>query len=206
MKLKVVNLANKEVSELTVSSKVFGAAIREDLMLEYIRWQRAKRRAGTAKTKTRSEISASTKKIYRQKGTGSARHGARSAPIFRGGGVVFGPVVRSFEYKLNKKVKRQALISALSLKIKNKSVVVIDSFALDEIKTSDLQKKLNDISAKKSLIIDVNIANNLALSVRNLYKYNILPACAVNVYDLLKYDNLLISVDAIKEIESKLND
>lgn len=203
--VKLIDMQKEQISEITLPDSLFAAEVREDLMLEAVRWLRARRRSGTACVKNRSDVVASTKKIYRQKGTGNARHGAKSAPIFRGGGVVFGPHPRSYEFKINKKVRRKALLSALSLKALTESVIIFSNFTADKISTSELKRKLEKFDIKSGLIIDTSFDHNFKCSISNLYKYKTLQNAGINVYDLLKYDTLLLSVAALKQLEEKFN-
>lgn len=203
--VKLIDMQKEQVSEITLPASLFSAEIREDLMLEVVRWLRARHRSGTACVKNRSDVAASTKKIYRQKGTGNARHGAKSAPIFRGGGVVFGPHPRSYEFKLNKKVRRKALLSALSLKAVTESVVIFNNFAADKISTSELKRKLEKFDIKGGLVVDTAFEPKFKSSISNLYKYKTLNNAGINVYDLLKYDTLLLSCAALKQLEEKFN-
>lgn len=207
MKLSVYKFGTNNKSEdITISTSVFGDAIDHDAILETIRWQRARWRAGTADVKNRSEIKCSTKKIYRQKGTGSARHGAKSAPIFVGGGVAFGPTPRSHEFKLNKKFRKKALRSALSLVHSNNKLILVDSIALDNFSTKEFKKQLAVHNGElKALIIDSVVNEKLASSSKNIYTCKSLPAKAINVYDLMKYDTIIVTKQALTEIEDKAN-
>ncbi len=169
-----------------------------------VRWQRNNAQAGTHKVKTRSEVNYSTKKIYRQKGTGGARHGARSAPIFRGGGVYKGPVVRSHGHDLTKKFRKLGLKHALSAKAKAGELVVIDA-AATEGKTSALAKQVANLGWKRALIIDGSDVNEgFAQAARNITGLDILPTMGANVYDILKRDTLVITKAGIEALEARL--
>ena len=168
-------------------------------------WQLAKRRAGTHKTKTRGEVDRTTKKWYRQKGTGSARHGARSAPLFVGGGKAMAPVVRSHEFDLPKKVRAAGLRHALSSKAKDAKLVVLDAASVDAVKAKALAKRLGKISSAGMLIVDGAFEQNFALSARNLANVDLLPAAGLNVYDILRSDTLVMTKAAIKAIEERLS-
>jgi large subunit ribosomal protein L4 len=167
-------------------------------------WQLAKRRAGTHKTKTRGEVNRTTKKVYRQKGTGSARHGARSAPLFVGGGKAMAPVVRSHEFDLPKKVRAAALRHALSAKAKDSKLVVLDSAAVDQVKTSALAKRLGKLGGGHILVVDGAFDEKFAKSARNLPKVSLLPVDGLNVYDVLRRDTLIVTKSGIKAIEERL--
>lgn len=207
MKVSVYKFGtNNKSEEIAISNSVFGDAIDHDAILEVIRWQRARWRAGTADVKNRSEIQCSTKKIYRQKGTGSARHGAKSAPIFVGGGVTFGPTPRSHEFKLNKKFRKKALRSALSLVHSKNKLILVDSIALDNFSTKEFMRQLAVHNGElKALIIDSEVNEKLASSSKNIYTCKSLPAKAINVYDLMKYDTIIVTKQALTEIEGKAN-
>ncbi|MGH7553449.1 MAG: 50S ribosomal protein L4, partial [Longimicrobiales bacterium] len=154
MKQKVLNLDNQAAGEIELKDEIFGLTPRADLIQRVVVWQLAKRRAGTHKTKTRGEINRTTKKWYRQKGTGSARHGARSAPLFVGGGKAMAPVVRSHEFDLPKQVRRAGLCHALSAKAKDAKLIVLESASVDSIKSNALAKRLNKIANADMLIVD----------------------------------------------------
>ena len=204
MLLDVVNLKNEKVGQVEVSDAIFGADIKPHLHWEMVRYQMARRRAGTHSTKTRGEIAGSTRKLYKQKGTGRARHGGIKAPVFVGGGTVFGPKPRDYSIKLPKKVRRGALVSALSQKIADGRVVVVDGFAMDAPRTKAASGALATIASNRSLVVDVDNLN-LNLSVRNLPRSKYVRAEGVNVYDLLKHDHLVITRDAITALNGALS-
>jgi large subunit ribosomal protein L4 len=205
MKLKVLNLDAKSAGEIDLKDEIFGLEPRADLIQRVIVWQLAKRRAGTHKTKTRGEINRTTKKWYRQKGTGSARHGARSAPLFVGGGKAMAPVVRSHEFDLPKKVRAAGLCHALSSKAKDSKLVVLDSASVDAVKTNALAKRLNKLGASDMLIVDGEFDKNFAMSARNLANVALVPVAGLNVYDILKRDTLVMTKAAVKAIEERLS-
>jgi large subunit ribosomal protein L4 len=203
MNLDVYNLDNAKVGEVAVSEEVFGAEVKPHLHYEVVKWQLARRRAGTHKAKTRSEVSATGAKMYRQKGTGNARHGSKRVPTFVGGGVAHGPSPRNYEYKLPKKVKRGALRSALSQKFAEGRIKVIDAFDLNEPKTKVAQLHLSKLEASNALIVDID-NHSLKLSVRNIPEAKFLASVAVNVRDIIHYDNLVITRSAIEAIDGAL--
>jgi large subunit ribosomal protein L4 len=205
MKLKVLNLDAKSAGEIELKDEIFGLEPRADLIQRVIVWQLAKRRAGTHKTKTRGEVNRTTKKFYRQKGTGSARHGARSAPLFVGGGKAMAPVVRSHEFDLPKKVRAAGLCHALSSKAKDSKLVVLDSASVDQVKTNALAKRLNKLGAADMLIVDGEFEKNFAMSARNLVNVALVPVSGLNVYDILKRDTLVMTKAAVKAIEERLS-
>ncbi len=201
--VKIFSLSAVPVGEINLPEEVFGVAIDEDLIHRVVTWQLAKKRSGTHVVKGRSDVVGSTRKIYRQKGTGNARHGALTAPQFRGGGVAFGPVLRSHEYKLNKKVRALALRMVLSLKVMAGNLVVIDDMALATIKTSFMSNCLKSFGINSVLLID-NLPNEeLKKSIANLYKVDILPVCGLNVYDILQHKTLFLSLDALNSLKER---
>ncbi|MGY6535343.1 MAG: 50S ribosomal protein L4 [Pararhodobacter sp.] len=205
MKLDVINLSAGPAGEVELNEAVFGLEPRADLLHRVVRWQRAKAQAGTHKVKTRSETSYSTKKIYRQKGTGGARHGDRNAPIFRKGGVYKGPTPRSHAHDLPKKVRVLGLKHALSAKAKSGKLVVLDTADLPEAKTALLAKAARDLGWRKVLIIDGAAVNeNFAAAARNLDGIDVLPSIGANVYDILKRDTLVLTRAAVEALEARL--
>jgi large subunit ribosomal protein L4 len=205
-KLKVVNLEGADVGEIDVADAVFGADVKEHLLWEAVRWQRAKRRAGTAKVKERNEITSRTKaKMYKQKGTGGARHGNARANIFVGGGQVHGPRPRSYAFHMNKKALAGALRSALSLRAKENALVVVRDFAVESSKTKNLAKALGKLSAEKALLVDDGGNDSLRLSSRNLPTALFIEPRGLNVYDVLRFPKLLISESSIRELEKRLD-
>jgi large subunit ribosomal protein L4 len=205
MKLSVRDLDNKEVGDIEVADAVFGVKVRPDILARVVAWQLAKRRAGTHKTKGVSEISGTTKKPYKQKGTGRARQGSLRSPQFRGGAVIFGPVVRSHAFDLQKKVRRLGLKTALSAKQAEGKLVVIDAAKLNEGKTRALKSRLAALGWDSVLIIDGNaVDEGFARAARNLPKVDVLPQQGANVYDILRRDTLVLTRDAARQLEARL--
>ncbi len=200
----IYNLEREKVGELELSDKVFNAPIKEHLFWEVVKWQLACRRAGTASTKRRGEVRGGGRKPYRQKGTGRARRGTIRAPHHVGGAVAHGPKPRDYSYTLPKKVRRQALCSALSLKAKEGLLVIVENFELPEIKTKKLVEIFDRFDMKKALVVDSADNKNLILSCRNLPTFHTLPPIGVNVYDVLKYDHLVLTKAAAKALEERL--
>jgi len=204
-KVSVYNLEKKPVGELELSDAVFGAEVNEALIYDVLKAQLASRRAGTAKTKLRPEVSGSTRKLYRQKGTGAARHGAIRASQYVGGGKAHGPRPRDYSYRPPRKMRTGALVSALSLKLKKGQLLVVDTFELSEIKTKKLAQILKVLEVSNSLIIDGNTNENLKLSVRNMQKSQFLPPEGVNLYDLLRHENVILTKDAATQLQNRLS-
>ena len=204
MKLDVIKLDGAKAGSIDLDESLFGLEPRVDILHRVVRWQRNNAQAGTHKVKTRSEVSYSTKKIYRQKGTGGARHGARSAPIFRGGGVYKGPTPRSHGHDLPKKVRVLGLKHALSAKAKAGELVVIDA-AVSDGKTGALAKMIANLGWKRALIIDGAAVNeNFAQAARNIEGLDILPTMGANVFDILKRDTLVITKAGLEALEARL--
>lgn len=203
MKARVLTLDAADAGEIDLDDAIFGLEPRADLLHRVVVWQLAKRRAGTHKTKTRGEVNRTTKKVYRQKGTGSARHGARSAPLYVGGGKAMAPVVRSHAYDLPKKVRAVALKHALSAKAKESKLVILDAAAVDQIKTTVLAQKLGKIAAGQMLVVDGAFDEKFALSARNLPQVSLLSVDGLNVYDVLRRDTLIVTKSGIKAIEAR---
>ncbi len=204
MKLDVIKLDGKKAGTVDLDEALFGLEPRADILHRVVRWQRNNAQAGTHKVKTRSEVKYSTKKIYRQKGTGGARHGARSAPIFRGGGVYKGPVVRSHGHDLTKKFRKLGLKHALSAKAQAGELVVIEDVNT-EGKTNALAKQVKDLGWKRALIIDGADVNELfAKAAKNIEGLDILPTMGANVYDILKRDTLVITKAGVEALEARL--
>ena len=204
MKLDVIKLDGGKAGSIDLNEALFGLEPRVDILHRVVRWQRNNAQAGTHKVKTRSEVSYSTKKIYRQKGTGGARHGARSAPIFRGGGVYKGPTPRSHGHELPKKVRALGLKHALSAKAKAGELVVIDA-AVSDGKTSALAKAVANLGWKRALVIDgADVNENFAQAARNIEGLDILPTMGANVFDILKRDTLVITKAGLEALEARL--
>ena len=205
MKATVKNLNNEAVGEIELSDEVFGQAVRTDLLARMVNWQLAKRRAGTHKTKGVSEISGTGKKPYRQKGTGRARQGSMRSPQFRGGAVIFGPVVRSHEHELTKKVRKLALKNALSSKAADGKLLVLDAAAVDTHKTKELAARFAALGLNSALIIDgANLNENYARASRNIPLIDVLPEQGANVYDILRRDTLVLTRNAVEQLEARL--
>lgn len=204
MNFPVVDLAGKKVGSIDLADEVFAAPVREHLLWEVVKAQLASRRRGTASTKTRGEVRGSTKKIYRQKGTGRARHSSLRAPTFAGGGESFGPRPRDYSYRPPRKVRRGALISAVSLRARDSQLVIVRDLALPEIKTKRLAAILDKLGAAQSLIVDDPKNVNLIKSARNLRRAKFLAPEGINVYDVLRYEKLVLSSPAAKRIEQTL--
>lgn len=204
MKLDVIKLDGGSAGSVDLDEALFGLDPRVDILHRVVRWQRNKAQAGTHKVKTRSETSYSTKKIYRQKGTGGARHGDRNAPIFRGGGIYKGPTPRSHAHDLPKKVRALGLKHALSAKAKAGELVVIDA-AESEGKTSVLAKQVANLGWKRALIIDgADVNENFAQAARNIEGLDIIPTMGANVFDILKRDTLVITKAGVEALEARL--
>ncbi|SDW26683.1 50S ribosomal protein L4 [Roseicitreum antarcticum] len=205
MKLDVINLDAAAAGDIDLDDAIFGLEPRADILHRVVRWQRARAQAGTHKTKGRSETSYSTKKIYRQKGTGGARHGDRNAPIFRSGGVYKGPVPRSHAFDLPKKVRALGLKHALSAKAGSGKLIILESTDMAEGKTSVLAKAAKELGWKKVLIIDgAEVNENFAMAARNIEGIDVLPTMGANVYDILKRDTLVITRAGIEALEARL--
>ena len=204
MKLTVRNLDNKEVGDIELAEEVFGLPVRRDILARVVNWQLAKRRAGTHKTKGISDISGTTKKPYKQKGTGRARQGSLRSPQFRGGAVIFGPVVRSHEFDLQKKVRRLGLKTALSAKQAEGKLVVLEEARLDDAKTKALRARFDALGWASVLIIDGAVNESFARAARNLPKVDVLPEQGANVYDILRRDTLVLTRAAVQQLEARL--
>ncbi|MEK9841768.1 MAG: 50S ribosomal protein L4 [Paracoccaceae bacterium] len=204
MKLKVIKLDGASAGSVELGDDIFGLDPRVDILHRVVRWQRNKAQAGTHKVKTRSETSYSKKKIYRQKGTGGARHGDRNAPIFRKGGVYKGPTPRSHGHDLPKKVRTLGLKHALSAKAKEGSLVILDK-ATSSGKTAELAKQVKDLGWKRTLVIDgAEVNGEFAQAARNIEGLDILPTVGANVYDILKRDTLVLTKAGVEALEARL--
>jgi large subunit ribosomal protein L4 len=205
MKFSVKNLDNKDVGSIDLAEEVFGLPVRRDILARMVNWQLAKRRAGTHKTKGISDIQGTTKKPWRQKGTGRARQGSLRSPQFRGGAIIFGPVVRSHAYDLQKKVRRLALKTALSTKQAEGKLVVLEDAKLAEAKTKILAQRFETLGWGSVLIIDgPTLDENFARAARNLPEVDVLPQQGANVYDILRRDMLVLTRDAVQHLEARL--
>jgi large subunit ribosomal protein L4 len=208
MKLSVIKLDGKASGDVELSDAVFGITdIRGDLLARYVNWQLAKRRAGTHKVQTRNENSRTGKKMYKQKGTGGARHGSRRAPQFVGGSRAFGPVVRDHGFDLPKKVRALALRHALSSKAKSGDLVVVDALTVKDAKTAALRETFGKLGWTRTLIITgPEVDANFALASRNIPQIHVLPDAGLNVYDILRADTLVLSKAAVDAIEARYAD
>ena len=208
MKVKVTTLDSKAAGDITLAAEVFAVEPRADIVARVVNWQLAKRRAGTHRVKSRGEIKATGAKIYRQKGTGNARHGPRSVVQFRGGGAVHGPTVRDHGYSLPKKVRRLGLKSALSAKVAEGKVIVVDELKTsgkNAGKTASLKASLAKLGAENALMIGgAELDSNLVKAASNLPFVDVLPQQGINVYDILRRDVLVLSKDAAAHIEERL--
>ena len=205
MKADAIKLDGKKAGSVDLDDAIFGLEPRSDILHRVVRWQRNKAQAGTHKVKTRSEVKYSTKKIYRQKGTGGARHGARSAPIFRGGGIYKGPTPRSHGHELTKKFRKLGLRHALSAKAKAGELVILDKAELKDAKTGALAKAIKENGWKRVLVIDgAEVNDNFARAAANISGIDILPSMGANVYDILKRDTLVITKAGLEALEVRL--
>ena len=205
MKADVITLSGDDAGSVDLSDALFGLDPRADILHRVVRWQRARSQAGTHDTKGRSEVSYSTKKIYRQKGTGGARHGDKGAPIFRHGGTYKGPTPRSHAHDLPKKFRALGLCHALSAKAKAGELVILDTIAMAEAKSSILAKMAKELGWKRVLVIDgTEVDGNFALACRNIANIDVLPTMGANVYDILKRDQLVITKAGLEALEARL--
>ena len=202
--LDVYNVSGEKVSERDIKEEIFNVSIREDLLHHVVRGQLANSRTGSASSKNRSMVKASTRKLWRQKGTGRARVGAASSPIRRGGGVAFGPVPRDYSFKINKKVRKAALRMALADKFNGGRIYLVDSLHLNEIKTRNLVEFLKKLELDSVLIVTEKKDENLERSSKNIPNVKLLRAEGLNVYDVLSYESLLFVEPALGRIEEKL--
>lgn len=200
----VYDIENNKVSEIALSEDVFGADVNEAVLYDVVRMQMASKRRGTASTKGRKEISGGGKKPWRQKGTGRARVGTIRSPLWRGGGVVFGPVPRSYAYKVPKKVRKLALISALSMKVKEGQMLILKDFPMGEIKTKKFKEVIDRFGLKKALFVLDKANPVLEKSSRNVQGIKLIRSEGINVYDILNYDHVVLFEPSVKMIEGTL--
>lgn len=204
MKFEITTLEGLSAGSVDVDDAIFGLEPRADLIHRYVRWQLARRRAGNHASKGRSDVSRSRRKIYKQKGTGSARHGAASAPQFRGGGKAFGPVVRDHAHDLPKKVRALALRHALSAKAKDCSIVVLDKATLADPKTKALRGQFGKLGLNSVLVIDgSDLDVNFSLAARNIPNVDVLPIEGINVYDIIRREKLVLTRAAVDALEAR---
>ena len=199
--VSVYNMEGKETGKMELNDSVFAAPVNEHLVHMAVVLQLANKRQGTQKAKTRSEVRGGGRKPWRQKGTGHARQGSIRAPQWKGGGVVFAPTPRDYSFKMNKKEKVAALKSALSAKVSENKLIVVEDMKLDAPKTKTMQTLLNNLDMKKALVVVDAEGENVTLSVRNIPTARGVYANSINVYDILKYDNVILTKDAVAAIE-----
>lgn len=201
----VLNSAGEKVSEVQLSEEIFNIPVKTSVLHQVVRSQLVAKREGTAAAKTRGMVSGSTRKLFRQKGTGNARAGSIKSPLRKGGGVIFGPSQRSYAIKVPKKVKKLALKMALSSKLGDKTIFVIDDFKLEAIKTKELANVLKNLKLSDLLIVSDVEDTNLMMSSRNIPDVKVIKTEGLNVYDVLKFKNLLLVESSIKSIEGRLS-
>lgn len=199
--VSVYNMEGKEVGQIELNDSIFGVKINEHLVHMAVVQQLANKRQGTQSAKTRAEVRGGGRKPWRQKGTGNARQGSIRSPQWKGGGVVFAPKPRDYSFKLNKKEKQAALKSALSSKVENNKLIVLDKLSFDEIKTKSMANVLNNLNVNKALIVLGEKNDNVYLSARNIPSVRTVQSNSINVYDILKYDALVLTKDAVEKIE-----
>ncbi len=204
MELQVIKLDGTESGNIVLNDSVFGIEPKTESLADVVRWQLARRQAGTHAVKGRSDVSRTSKKLYRQKGTGRARHGARTANIFVGGGIVFGPTPRSHDFKINKKVRELALRSMLSLKAKENNLIICEDLNLATNKTKNLSAMLSKLDLKSALFIDFGDFNNFKQACSNLYRIDVLPTIGLNVYDGLRHEKIVLTRSAVEKIQERL--
>ena len=207
MKIEVNSLDNKKIKDIDLDKQIFGLELKEEIIYRMVRYQLAKRRSGNHKTKGISEISGTTKKPFKQKGTGNARQGSKRSPQMRGGAVIFGPQVRSHAHKLPKKIKKLALKMAISKKVKDGKFRIINELKMSKPKTNLFRSKLAGLKLDSALFIDgKDIDNNFLLASKNVPKIDILPVAGINVYDILKRDYLVLSENALNGIKERFKE
>jgi large subunit ribosomal protein L4 len=200
----VLNTLAEKVGEIDLNDALFSVEINTGVLHEVVCMQRANRRSGNACTKTRGEVSGGGAKPWRQKGTGRARAGSRTSPVWRGGGTVFGPLPRDYSYNLPKKVKKLALKMALSARNQEGNLVIIDRFELPEVKTKNFVKVMGNFQFNNCLVITDEIEENISLSARNAVGFKVLPVAGLNVYDILKYSKLMLLQSSLAMLEERL--
>lgn len=203
MKTDVITLDGKKAGDIQLNKDIFGLEARADILHRVVTWQLNKRRAGTHAVKFRSDIAGTTKRVGKQKGGGTARHGNRKTNIFRGGGRAFGPIVRDHATKLPKKIRALGLKTALSSKAASKKIVVLDSLSMKDAKTQGMIKKLEKLGLSSALFVDGEVDANFSKAISNVPKMNVLPTEGINVYDILKADTLVLSKDAVAKLEER---
>ncbi len=201
---EVVNTSAEKVGDIELKDELFAVEVKAGILHDVVCMQRANSRQGTASTKTRGEVTGSNAKPWRQKGTGRARAGTRKSPLWRGGGVIFGPKPRDYSYKLPKKVRRLALRMALSARFGEGNVVVLDAFDMPEIKTKEFVRVMDNFDFDNCLIVTGDENNAVQLSARNAVGYKVLPVAGLNVYDILKYSKLMLVQSTLAQLEERL--
>lgn len=202
--VNIVNTKNESVGEIELNDAVFNREVKEYILHEVVRMQRAAKRGGNASTKTRVEVRGGGRKPWRQKGTGRARAGTRSSPLWRGGGVAFGPKPRDYSFKVNRKVRQQAVSMALSARFQEGNLIILDDFSMDRIKTKDFVNVMDILSVDNGLIIADGASENLTKSSRNVNGYKVLSTDGVNVYDILLHRKVILLQPAIESLEKRL--
>lgn len=202
--VNIVNTKNESVGEIELNDEVFNREVKEHILHEVVRMQRAGRRSGNACTKTRVEVSGGGRKPWRQKGTGRARSGSNTSPVWRGGGVAFGPKPRDYSFKLNRKVKKQAVAMALSARFQEGNLIVINDFILERIKTKDFVNIMNVLNIPNGLIVMDNASENLSKSSSNVNGFKVLSSEGLNVYDILLHKKLILVQPVIESLEKRL--
>lgn len=202
--VNIVNINNESVGEVVLNDEIFNREVKEHILHEVVRMQRAARRSGNACTKTRVEVSGGGKKPWRQKGTGRARSGSRTSPVWRGGGVAFGPKPRDYSFKLNRKVRQQAVSMAISARFQEGNLIVMDDFSMDRIKTKDFVGIMNVLEVGNGLIVTDNATVNLTKSSSNVNGYKVLSSEGLNVYDILLHKKLILVQPVIESLEKRL--
>lgn len=202
--VNIVNTKNESVGQIELNDAVFNREVKEYILHDVVRMQRAAKRAGNACTKTRVEVSGGGRKPWRQKGTGRARAGTNRSPLWRGGGVTFGPKPRDYSFKLNRKVRQQAVSMALSARFQEGNLVVLDAFSLDQIKTKEFVQIMNVLDVDNGIIVTDNASENLTKSSRNVNGYKIMSSEGLNVYDLLLHKKVILLQPVIESLEKRL--
>lgn len=200
--IDVTDIQNKKVNSVELKEEIFSTPLREDILHSVVNWQLAKKRSGTASTKTRGEVRGGGAKPWRQKGTGRARHGTNRSPLWRGGAVIFGPKPKDWSFNVPKKIRRYALKSVLAQKFRENKLFVVDSFEMEEIKTKRIKEMLDSLGLKRALLVDKD-NDKLYRSSRNIKNVKYIKENGINVYDVLKYDNLVISSDSLNKIQEE---
>jgi large subunit ribosomal protein L4 len=202
--INIVNTKNESVGEIELNDEVFNREVKEHVLHEVVRMQRAGRRSGNACTKTRVEVSGGGRKPWRQKGTGRARSGSTTSPLWRGGGVAFGPKPRDYSFKLNRKVKQQAVAMAMSARFQEGNLIVINDFTLERIKTKDFVGVMDVLDVANGLIVIDSASENLTRSSSNVHGYKVLSSEGLNVYDILLHKKLILVQPVIESLEKRL--